>query len=69
MWSQDVGSLEATWTDPDGNVWQLTNPGDEIGWFTTAGLAGWGATPIEIITDPLARGGEEVRFIRAHPRR
>ena len=69
VWSEDVGTIDATWTDPDGQVWQLSNTSDEVGYFTTAGIAGWGANPIEIITDPLARGGEEVRSIRAHPRR
>ena len=69
VWSEDVGTIDATWTDPDGLVWQLSNTSDEVGYFTTDGIAGTGANPIEIITDPLARGGEEVRHIRAHPRR
>jgi hypothetical protein len=69
VWSEDVGTIDATWTDPDGQVWQLSNTDDTLGYFTTDQIAGWGATPVEIVTDPLARGGEEVRFIRAQPRR
>lgn len=69
VWAEDVGTIDASWTDPDGQGWQLSNTDDDLGWFTTDGIAGWGAVPIEIVTDPLARGGEEVRFIRAQPRR
>ncbi|MEU4218119.1 hypothetical protein [Actinoplanes sp. NPDC026623] len=69
QWSEDIGTIDATWTDPDGQVWQLSNTDDELGYFTTDQIAGWGATPIELVTDPLSRGGEEVRFVRAQPRR
>jgi hypothetical protein len=54
---------------PDGQVWQLSNTDDELGYFTTDQIAGWGTTPIELVTDALSRGGEEVRFVRAQPRR
>lgn len=63
-----VGTMYATWTDPDGNEWVLTNP-DGFNWLTTNGPAGWGAPPYEIITDPLARGGVNVRYVRADPAR
>lgn len=69
VWAEDVGTIDATWTDPDGQVWQLSNTDDDLGWFTTDAIAGWGAVPIEIVTDPLSRGGEEVRHIRSLPRR
>lgn len=64
-----VGSMYATWTDPDGDEWLLSEPGDESGWFTTSGPAGWGAPPYELVTDPLARGGVNLRFVRAEPAR
>ncbi len=72
VWFEDAGTLTATWVDPDGVEWQLSNTGDgqdDPGWFTMNGPAGWGATPIEIVTDPLPRGGEQVRFIQSKPRR
>lgn len=61
----EVGNMYATFTDPEGVVWQLSDTSDERGWFTTFGVAGWGALPYEFTTDPLPRGGESVRFIRA----
>lgn len=69
VWFEDPGTLAATWVDPDEGEWQLSNTTDGSGWFTMNGPAGWGATPIEIVTDPLPRGGEQVRFIRSKPRR
>lgn len=66
---EDIGTLTATWIDSDGVEWPLTNTGDEPGWFTLMGPAGWGATPVELVTDPLPRGGEQTRFIRNKPRR
>lgn len=69
VWFEDPGTLLATWIDPDGTEWPLSLTGDDPGWFTVNGPAGWGATPIELVTDPLPRGGEQVRFIRSQPRR
>lgn len=63
----DVGTITATWTDPDGTVWPLSDTSDDVGWFTTQGPGGWNATTYEIVTDPLPRGGEQVRFVRAKP--
>lgn len=65
----DVGTMAATWTDPEGTEWALTDTSPELGWFTTSGPAGWAATQYEIVTDPLPRGGEDVRFVRAKPAR
>lgn len=65
----EVGTMTATWIDPDGVEWPLSVIHDDPGWFTTNGPAGWGAVPIEIVTDPLPRGGEQPRFIRDRPRR
>jgi hypothetical protein len=61
--------MRATWTAPDGTLWDLSSPDPNHGWLTTNGIGGWGATPIEIVTDPDARGGEQVRTIRSLPRR
>ena len=66
---EDVGTITASWIDPDGTEWPLSMTADDIGWFTMNGPAGWGATPIELVTDALSRGGEQVRFIRSKPRR
>jgi hypothetical protein len=64
----DVGNMTATWTDPFGVEWPLTDDSpDGVGFFTTTGPAGWHATTYEIVTDPVPRGGESVRFIRAQP--
>lgn len=65
----DVGNMTATWTDPAGVVWPLTDTSPDLGWFTTTGPSGWHATSYEIVTDPVPRGGENVRFIRAQPAR
>jgi hypothetical protein len=65
----DVGNMTATWTDPAGTVWPLTDTSLEVGFFTISGPAGWHATTYEIVTDPVPRGGESVRFIRAQPAR
>ncbi len=64
-----MGSIWATWTDPLGTVWPLSDLTPERGYFTTPSIAGWGATTYELITDPMARGGESVRYVRAQPAR
>lgn len=68
-WTDDIGTINATWTDPTGGIWPLSDPSPDRGWFTTDAIAGWGAAPYEIIVDPMSRGGEAVRFIRANPAR
>ncbi|MEU1761312.1 hypothetical protein [Micromonospora sp. NPDC005652] len=65
----DPGTIRATWTDPDDIVYELTGPHDVHGWLTTQEISGWGATPISHVTDPLARGGVEMRTVRVEPRR
>lgn len=62
-------TMSASWIDPDGTEWPLSTTTEEIGWFTMNGPAGWGATPVELIVDPLPRGGEQVRHVRSKPRR
>lgn len=64
-----VGSMYATWTDPDNNAFELSNRNDDSGWFTLDGPGGWGAPVFELVTDPLARGGVNLRFVRAQPAR
>jgi hypothetical protein len=64
-----VGKIYATWTDPTGVVWPLTDLDPARGWHTTRGIAGWGAMPYELVTDPQSRGGETVRHIRSLPAR
>lgn len=68
-WREDVGTMRATWTTPLGEVLDLSDISPERGWFTTNQVAGWGARPWEIVTDPMSRGGESVRFLRAQPSR
>lgn len=65
----DYGTIYATWTDPTGGLWQLSNTSDDLGWFTTKGPGGWGAAPVELITDPLSKGGVSVRTARVPERR
>jgi hypothetical protein len=65
----DVGTIYATWTDPTGVEWPLTDKTPDRGYHTTRGIAGWGAMPYEIVTDPQARGGETVRHVRQLPAR
>jgi len=59
----DVGFATATYTDPTGLVWPLTNT--LSGWFTVAdGVSGIGAAPVELATDDHARGGSRVRHVQ-----
>jgi hypothetical protein len=64
-----VGRIYATWTDPTGEEWPLTDLDPSRGFHTTRDISGWGAMPYEFITDPQARGGESVRHIRTNPAR
>lgn len=60
-----VGTMVATFIDPTGQEWPLSNTSDEWGWFTTPEIAGWNATPYEFTLDPVPRGGDDVRYIRS----
>lgn len=64
VWSEDLGTMTATWIAPDETQWPLSNTAESPGWFTMDGPSGWGAPPYEIVTDPLGAGGESVRAIR-----
>lgn len=58
--------LRATWIAPDGTATPLTTP--ERGWFTLDAVTGWGAAPIEMVTDPHPRGGTRIRHIQPQAR-
>lgn len=62
------GNMAATWIDPDGTSWDLSNDQPESPWFTMDGPAGWQMPPVELVTDPLPRGGEQLRFVRMQPK-
>jgi hypothetical protein len=64
-----AGSMRATYTDPLGTVWDLSDTSDSRGYFTTQQVGGWGAPVFEIVTDAKPRGGETIRFIRPEPAR
>ncbi len=64
MTRQEVGTINATWTDPTGTVWYLSDLTETRGYFTRPEISGWGAAPYEFTTDPLPRGGEDVRAVR-----
>src|SRR5262245_15027281 len=62
-----VGFATATWTEADGTIWPLTDPGS--GWFTLSeGVSGLDAAPIALTTDDQPRGGARVRHIQPQPR-
>lgn len=61
--------MYAEWVAPDGTVIPLTPPvNDRAGWLTPNAIAGWGATPVELVTDDLPAGGTRVRHVRTQPR-
>lgn len=63
----EIGLAVASYTDPSGTVWPLTDP--ERGWFTLAdGVTGLGAAPVTLTTDPHPRGGVRVRHVQANER-
>lgn len=63
----ELGLAVATYTDPSGTVWPLTDP--QRGWFTLAeGVSGLGAAPVTLTSDPSPRGGARVRHVQAESR-
>jgi hypothetical protein len=55
-----VGFATATYTDPAGTVWPLTNT--ESGWFTLAdGVSGLDMAPYQLTKDAHPRGGSRLR--------
>ena len=63
----EVGFAVATYTDPTGTVWSLTD--EDAGWFTLVeGVSGLGAAPYALTTDAHPRGGARLRYAQAQPR-
>ncbi|MGA5489558.1 phage tail protein [Streptomyces pseudogriseolus] len=63
----EIGYATATYTDPTGAVWQLTD--EDAGWFTLAdGVSGLGAVPYALTTDAHPRGGSRLRYAQPQPR-
>ncbi|GAA2108239.1 phage tail protein [Streptomyces synnematoformans] len=61
------GRPQATYTDPAGGVWPLTDPWH--GWFTLAdGVSGIDAAPYELTLDPYPRGGGRLRHAQPQVR-
>lgn len=55
-----VGFATATFTDPSGKVWPLTD--EAVGWFTLAdGVSGLDVTPYDLTRDAYPRGGSRLR--------
>ncbi len=65
----NAGTMLATFIDPSGVEWPLTNISDDVGWFTTQDISGWGAPTFEYTLDPVPAGGDMVRFIRTEAAR
>ncbi|MFD5663458.1 phage tail protein [Streptomyces anthocyanicus] len=63
----EIGLATASYTDPSGIVWPLT---DELaGWFTLSeGVSGLGAVEYEYTSDAQPRGGERLRHAQPQPR-
>lgn len=61
--SGDTGRPTATFTDPDGVMWDLTDISPEVGFFTTPAVAGLYARPYEYTLDQLPRDGADVRAV------
>ncbi|WP_335936613.1 phage tail protein [Streptomyces sp. PTD5-9] len=63
----EIGFATATYTDPSGTVWPLTDT--EAGWFTLAdGVTGLGAAEYVLTSDAQPRGGARLRHAQAQPR-
>ncbi|MFD5468905.1 phage tail protein [Streptomyces sp. NPDC127105] len=63
----EIGFATATYTDPSGRVWPLTD--DQAGWFTLAeGVSGLDAAEYEFTTDAQPRGGARLRHAQPQPR-
>lgn len=62
-----VGEAIASYTDPTGKVWPLSDPA--AGWFTLPdGVSGLGAAAYALTTDAQPRGGARLRHAQPQPR-
>jgi hypothetical protein len=63
----DAPSL--TWFDPSGTEYPLAWAGwNTRGYLAAVGAAGFGLAPIDITTDPMPRGGTQVRHVQPQAR-
>lgn len=65
----EVGRPSFSYIDPTGVEWPLSDIGPDRGFFTPREVSGWGARPFEYSLDPVPRGGDAVRYIRAQSAR
>lgn len=66
---EGVGKPTFTYTDPTGEVWDLSDVDPDAGWFTKNGIKGWGATNYTLTLDKRPTGGVNVRNIHAEEAR
>jgi hypothetical protein len=60
---------QLTWYDPAGTEFPLSLPGWATNrWLASAGVSGLGIAPVSIATDPMPRGGTQVRHVQPQPR-
>lgn len=60
---------QITWYSPAGSEFALSLPGWTTNrWLAAAGVTGLGIAPVEITTDPMPRGGTQVRHVQPQPR-
>lgn len=64
-----AGNMAATYTDPAGFVWDLSDTAPEMGFFTKPGIKGWGSTTYDLTLDKQPRGGVSVRNVHANEAR
>lgn len=58
--------LAATWTAPDGSVYQLTDR--SVGYWTLANAVAFGAAPLTLTADANPRGGSTMRHVQPESR-
>lgn len=64
-----AGLPQWVWVGIDGTEMLLSDGRDTTGRLVTRDVAGWGATPVSIVADQVAGGGEHPREVRAEPAR
>lgn len=58
--------LAATWTAPDGSIYQLTDR--SVGYWTLANAVAFGAAPLTLTADANPRGGSTMRHVQPESR-
>lgn len=65
----EIGYASITYFDPDGNAWPMTGVDEGRGYWALAdGVAGLGAAPLALTTDPYPRGGVRLRHVQPQAR-